>query len=93
MDARGRPAGGLLEGVEGRAGVMLYVEAELDKLRPAMEADGGGVELVAIDQGTVKIRLKGTCLVCPSVKLTLKLGIEKTLKARFDWIEEVVRVN
>ncbi len=66
----------------------------LDSLRPAMEADGGGVELVSIqDGGLVVIRLKGMCLACPSASLTLKLGIEKTLKQEIDWVKEVKRIQ
>ncbi len=66
----------------------------LDTLRPAMEADGGGVDLIAIEEeGIVIIRLKGMCLACPSASLTLKLGIEKTLKEKLDWVQKVVRVQ
>ena len=66
----------------------------LDTLRPAMEADGGGVDLIAIEEeGIVIIRLKGMCLACPSASLTLKLGIEKTLKEKLDWVQKVIRVQ
>lgn len=67
------------------------VEKVLRELRPAMEADAGGVDLVAIEGGCVVVRLKGTCLVCPSVKLTMKLGIERTLRERLSWVKEVRR--
>ena len=67
------------------------VETVLRDLRPAMEADAGGVELVGIDGGLVAIRLRGTCLVCPSVELTMKRGIEKTLRERLAWVTEVKR--
>jgi Fe-S cluster biogenesis protein NfuA len=67
------------------------VEEVLDIIRPAMEADGGGVELVAIQNGIVSVRMKGTCLACPSVKMTLKQGIEQTLRQHFPWVTEVVR--
>lgn len=68
------------------------VDRELDRLRPAMEADGGGCHLVGIEEdGTVKIRLRGTCLACPSADLTLKLGIETSLKTKFPWVARVVR--
>jgi Fe-S cluster biogenesis protein NfuA len=58
-----------------------------------MEVDGGGVELVGIDGGIVSIRLVGTCLHCPSWTLTVRHGIEKTLKARLPWVQEVVGVT
>jgi Fe-S cluster biogenesis protein NfuA len=61
----------------------------LDSLRPAMEADGGGVELISVQDGVVKIKFKGACLVCPSINMTLKLGIEKALKEKFTWIKIV----
>jgi Fe-S cluster biogenesis protein NfuA len=61
-------------------------------LQPAMQADGGGVELVSIEHGVVSVRLKGTCLACPSSSLTMKLGIERTLKEKIAWVKEVVRV-
>ncbi len=67
------------------------IEAALNSIRPAMEADGGGVEFVSINNEIVTIKLLGTCLACPSSSLTLKFGIEKTLKEKFPWIKEVVR--
>jgi len=61
-------------------------------LQPAMQADGGGVELVSVEDGVVSVRLKGMCLACPSSSLTMKLGIERTLKEKIVWVKEVVRV-
>lgn len=69
------------------------VEAVIAKLRPAMQADGGDVELVSVEEGTIKIKLKGTCLACPSSGLTLKLGIERTLKQHLPWVTGVFRVQ
>jgi len=69
------------------------VEALLDTLRPAMEADGGGVDLDCICDGVVAVRLKGLCLDCPSSDMTLRLGIEKTLKTRLAWVKSVIRVD
>jgi Fe-S cluster biogenesis protein NfuA len=57
-----------------------------------MQIDGGDVELVGVNESTVWVRLRGTCLYCPSANLTLKMGIEATLKQHFPWITEVVRV-
>lgn len=54
----------------------------LDKIRPSLQADGGDVELVDVsDDGVVKVRLKGACGSCPMSTMTLKMGIERTLKA------------
>ena len=58
-----------------------------------MEADGGGVILVAIEGGRIDVRLKGMCLDCPSAPLTMKFGIERTLKQRLPWVEEVRRID
>jgi len=76
----------------GNDALLLAVEEVLNTLRPAMQADGGDVELVSIEQCVVAVRLKGTCLFCPSASLTLSRGIESTLKARFSEIEKVVSV-
>ncbi len=67
----------------------LETERVLQMLRPAMEADGGGVELVAIADCVVQIRFLGTCLACPSVSLTLKEGLERTLRRELPWVTAV----
>jgi Fe-S cluster biogenesis protein NfuA len=74
-------------------GTVDIVREILRTLQPAMEADGGGVELVSVDGDTVYVRLKGTCLSCPSSSLTLKLGIESTLKAKVPWVRQVVPLS
>jgi Fe-S cluster biogenesis protein NfuA len=57
------------------------VELALAKVRPALQADGGDVELVDVGaDGVVKVRLKGACGGCPMSQLTLKMGIERILK-------------
>ena len=68
------------------------VEAVLDKIRPSLEADGGNVELVEVNDGTVKLRLVGACAGCPMSTMTLKMGIEKVLKQEIPEIKEVVAV-
>lgn len=65
----------------------------LDKVRPALQADGGDVELVEItDDGIVKVKLVGTCSGCPMSTLTVKNGIERTLKQYVPGVKEVVPV-
>jgi Fe-S cluster biogenesis protein NfuA len=66
------------------------VENVLNSIRPALQADGGDVELVGIDGGVVKVRLLGACGGCPMSQMTLKGGIEAALKER---IPAVVRVE
>lgn len=69
------------------------VAAVLDNIRPALQRDGGDVELVEVDtQGIVKVRLKGACGGCPMAAMTLKNGIERTLKESIPEVKEVVSV-
>jgi Fe-S cluster biogenesis protein NfuA len=65
----------------------------IDKIRPALQADGGDVELVEIEEdGTVKVRLLGACGGCPMSQMTLKMGIERILKEEVPEVKEVVSV-
>ncbi|HXY74321.1 MAG TPA: NifU family protein [Dehalococcoidales bacterium] len=68
------------------------VTAILDQIRPALQADGGDVELIDVVDGTVKVRLTGHCAGCPMSTMTLKMGIERFLKQRLPEIKEVVNV-
>ena len=68
------------------------VEAVLDKIRPQLMMDGGNVELVEVNDGTVKVRLTGACGGCPMASMTLKMGIEKILKQEIPEIKEVIAV-
>lgn len=66
----------------------------LNLIRPAVQSDGGDVELIDIsDQGVVKIRLHGACVGCPSSSVTLKLGIERNLKEHIPEITSVVAID
>jgi len=66
------------------------VQKALDEIRPSLQADGGDVELVAVEKGVVKVRLQGHCVGCPMSALTLKQGVETHLKKR---VPEVVKVE
>ena len=67
------------------------VEAALNKVRPGLQADGGDVELVSVEEdGIVKVRLTGACGGCPMSQMTLKMGIEKILKEEVAEVKEVV---
>jgi Fe-S cluster biogenesis protein NfuA len=69
------------------------VKKILDQIRPALQADGGDVELVEVtDDGVVKVKLVGACGHCPMSTMTLKNGIEKTLKQKVPGVKEVVGV-
>jgi Fe-S cluster biogenesis protein NfuA len=61
---------------------MLYkkIEKSLSTIRPAMEADGGGLELVSLEENTLTIRMIGTCVYCPSQSLTKEKTILPTLR-------------
>ena len=66
------------------------VKEALDKVRPSLQADGGDVELIGVnDKGVVKVRLTGACGGCPMATMTLKNGIEKTLKEEVPGITAV----
>ncbi len=67
------------------------VEAALDMIRPALIMDGGNVDLVDVTpEGVVLVRLVGACHGCPASTMTLKAGIEATLKEQ---VPEVTRVE
>jgi Fe-S cluster biogenesis protein NfuA len=67
------------------------VEKALEMIRPALQADGGDVELVEVtNEGIVKVRLKGACGGCPMSQLTLTRGVEQTVKKA---VPEVKRVE
>ena len=52
-----------------------------------MEADGGGIELLSVIDDIVTVQFKGACLVCPSIRMTMKFGITKTLQEKLPWIK------
>ena len=69
------------------------VESVIAQIRPALQADGGDVEIVDISEnGTVKLRLKGACGSCPMSQMTLKMFIEKTLRKEVPEVTEVIGV-
>jgi Fe-S cluster biogenesis protein NfuA len=68
------------------------VENALNKIRPALQADGGNVELVDVDGNVVKVKLTGACGGCPMSQMTLKMGIERILKQEIPSVERVESV-
>jgi len=66
------------------------VEAVLAQVRPTLQADGGGVELVDMNEGVVSLKLKGACAGCPMATMTLRNGIERILKEQVPEVKEVI---
>jgi len=66
------------------------VKETLEELRPRLQADGGDIEFLGVDQGIVKVKLRGACAGCPMSTMTIKMGVEQYLKKK---IPEVVRVE
>lgn len=73
--------------------ITLSVERALDEIRPFLESDGGNITLVSIDEDKhVKVRLEGACVGCSVNQMTLKAGVETTIKKYVPQIETVVNV-
>ncbi|MHB9130540.1 MAG: NifU family protein [Armatimonadota bacterium] len=70
------------------------VREALDKVRPFLQADGGDVELVGVDEedGTVRVKLTGACGGCPFAQMTLQSGIERIVKEQVPEVNQVVAV-
>jgi Fe-S cluster biogenesis protein NfuA len=68
------------------------VEEALGRIRPALQADGGDVELIDVKEGVVSVRLIGACGGCPMSTMTLRNGIERILKQDVPEVKEVVTV-
>ena len=66
------------------------VKKALEEIRPNLQADGGDLELIGIEKGIVKVKLKGACAGCPMSTYTLKRGVEQHLKNN---VPEIVRVD
>jgi len=69
------------------------VEAVLAQIRPALQADGGDVELVDVSEGVVRLKLKGACSGCPMATITMQRGIERILKEQIPEVKEVIAVQ
>ena len=75
--------------------VSARVKAVIDQIRPLLQADGGNLELVSVDEasGVVSVRLEGACKGCPGAAMTLRMGIERRLKEHVPEVAEVVAVD
>lgn len=68
------------------------VEAALNKIRPALQADGGDAELIDVKDGVVTIRLVGACGSCPMSTMTLRQGVERVIRQEVPEVKELVAV-
>lgn len=70
------------------------IEGALEEIRPFLQADGGDIELVEIvNDKLVKVRLLGTCTACSINQMTLKSGVEMTIKKHVPQIEQVINMS
>jgi len=68
------------------------VEKALKELRPQLQADGGDIELLEVENGIVKVKMKGACAGCPMSTMTLQWGVENFLKKKIHGIVKVEAV-
>ncbi len=71
------------------------VQEVIDHIRPLIQADGGDIELVEIneDTGVVSIRFQGACKGCPGAAMTLKMGVERHMKEKIPQVTSVIAVE
>jgi len=71
------------------------VEQTIEAIRPAIQADGGDIHLLEVDEerGVVTVELVGACVSCPASTVTLKAGIERILKDRVEGVTEVINAG
>lgn len=69
------------------------VEAALEEIRPFLQSDGGDISLISIEEGkTVTVQLQGACVGCSVNQMTLKSGVEMTIKKHAPQIERVINI-
>ena len=72
----------------------LNVQKALDEIRPFLQSDGGDISLISIEDGKfVKVQLEGACLGCSVNQMTLKSGVEMTIKKYAPQIEQVINID
>jgi Fe-S cluster biogenesis protein NfuA len=72
----------------------LTIEKALDEIRPFLQSDGGDISLVSIDNDKfVKVKLEGNCVGCSVNQMTLKSGVEMTIKKHAPQIEKVINID
>jgi Fe-S cluster biogenesis protein NfuA len=65
----------------------------IEELRPAIQAHGGDIEFVGIDDGKVQVRLQGACVGCPHARMTLEMGVEQALRQRVPEMTGLVNLS
>lgn len=68
------------------------VEKALDEIRPFLMSDGGNIKLLSVENAIVKVQLEGACTGCSVNQMTLKNGVEATIKKYAPEIEQVINV-
>ena len=68
------------------------VEKALEGIRPALQADGGDIQLISIEDGIVKVKLMGACGGCPMSQMTMTQGVERAIKKAVPEIKKVIAV-
>ena len=68
------------------------VEKALESIRPSLQADGGDIQLVGIEDGVVKVRLVGACGGCPMSQMTMTQGVERAIKKAVPEVKKVIAV-
>ena len=71
------------------------VEATIEVIRPALQADGGDIEFHSVDEqtGIVEVELTGACVGCPSSNQTLRVGVERIMRDRVDGVTAVINIT
>lgn len=72
--------------------LLTNIEKALDEIRPFLKSDGGDIKLLSVEQNIVKVQLQGACTGCSVNQMTLKNGVEATIKKYAPEIEEVINV-
>ena len=73
--------------------IELRVKKALEEVRPQLQADGGDLEYVGLENGIVKVKLKGACSGCPMSTMTLQWGVENFLKKRIPEVKKVEAIQ
>jgi Fe-S cluster biogenesis protein NfuA len=72
---------------------LIEIEKALSEIRPFLQSDGGNIELVSFENNVVKVRLLGNCISCSVNQMTLKNGVEMTIKKYVPSVKEVISVE
>lgn len=72
--------------------LLINIEKALDEIRPFLKSDGGDIKLLSVEKNIVKVQLQGACTGCSVNQMTLKNGVEATIKKYAPEIEEVINV-